>query len=109
MFPPAVLIRWIDALLAQLTLHCALWLGPYALMRREILDPVHALALGAQLVFSTLFALLEEVLVQVGDLYDLPALPALREHRTLLPVVDVQGLLVEALVETPTKTTRHLL
>ena len=59
----------------------------------------HGVALVAVLVLLPILALFNQVVVQRGNLDHLLTLPARRQHRALFPVVNIDGLLVEVLIE----------
>lgn len=69
----------------------------------ELLLEEDGLAGVVVLVLVHLVALLQQMFLNLLDLDHLVAFPASGEHRTLFPVVDVQGLLVEARVLSATE------
>lgn len=69
----------------------------------------HSDALGTLFILFSILALLNQMFVESRDLYDLLALPARSQHRALLPVVDINRLLVEVLIETTTEVADLLI
>ena len=83
----SILIRWKDTYCAKRALHCTIRLGSNALVPIKVLILKHRVALVTMLVFVLVLTLFSQVIVQGLNLDDLLALPAGREHWTLLPVM----------------------
>ena len=103
MLTPALNSRWKHWLRTQRAPDSACWLGPDALMAVKVLLPDHLLAVGMIVVVVRILALFNQVLVHLLDLDDLVTLPTRRQHWTLLPIVNVDGLIVEARIVSATK------
>ena len=86
-----------------------MWLRPDALVPVEILILKHCAALVAVFVLLPVLTLVQQMVVQGLDLNDLLTLPAGREHGALLPVVDVDRLLVEHLIVASAKVARFFI
>lgn len=71
---------------------CRTW--RVALVVVKLVRKDNLLALRMILVFASMLALIEKMLLDVLDLDDLLALPARREHGAILPVVHVKRLFV---------------
>lgn len=93
---------------AKRTLRRTRRLRSHVLMAWELLAQEHNLAFVALLVLVRILTFLDQVLVHLRDLDYLLALPARRQHGTLLPVMDIDRLLVEVLVERPAEIANLL-
>lgn len=107
MFLPSFVVVGVHALSAERAL-CSTWrLCFLALMVWKLFREKDGLALGTEFVFGHVLAFLKQVLLNLFDLNDLLALPAAGQHRTLLPVMDVQRFLVEGRVLSLAEVAAH--
>ena len=103
MLTPALHSCWKHWLRTQRAPDSACWLGPDALVAVKVLLPDHLLAVGMIVVVVRILALFNQVLVHLLDLDDLVTLPTRRQHWTLLPIMNVDGLTVEARIVSAAK------
>ena len=92
------MIRWEYTYRAEGTLGGACGLRSNTLVAVEVRLLEYTVALVAKAISVPVLTLLDQVLIERLDLNDLLTLPAGRQHRTLLPVVYVNGFFVEVLV-----------
>ena len=95
----AFLTRWENTNSAQRALGSASGLGAHALVPVEVCIQIDRVALVAGFVLVAVLALLNQMVVERRYFYDLFTLPACRQHWALFPVVNVDGLLIEIIVE----------
>ena len=105
----SILIGWKDTYCAKRALHCTIRLGSNALVPVKVLILKHCVALVTMLVFLLVLTLFSQVIVQGLNLDDLLALPAGREHWTLLPVMYIDWLVIEAFIVAFTKVASLLI
>jgi len=96
---------WENTHRAKRTFSRACWFRSWALMSWEIFFKQNLLAFGTILVLIRVLALFDKMFVHALDLNHLFALPAGSEHRTLFPIVDVDGLLVKIFIIHSTEIT----
>lgn len=84
------------------------WFGSWALVSWIIFLKQNLLAIRTTLVLIRVLALLHQMLVHALDLNYLFALPTCSEHGALLPVVDVDRLLIEIVVKRSTKVAHFI-
>lgn len=109
MFLPPLYVDWKDNRSAEWTLGGTRWLWFQAVVPGVVFLEQHSDALGTLFILFSILALFNQMFVEGRDLYDLLALPARSQHRALLPVVDINRLLVEVLIETTTEVANLLI
>ena len=92
------MIRWEYTYRAERAFCGACGLGSDTLVAVEVRLLEYTVAFVAKAISVPVLTLLNQVLIERLDLDNLLTLPAGRQHRTLLPVVYVNGFFVEVLV-----------
>ncbi len=93
---------------AKRTFSRTCWFRSWALVSWIIFLKQNLLAIRTTLVLIRVLALLHQMLVHALDLNHLFALPTCSEHGALLPVMDVDRLLVEIVVKRSTKVAHFI-
>jgi hypothetical protein len=94
LFPTANWIRKY-VLSTERTLLSARWFRSYTLVVVKVFSQHNLLALVVHFVLIRVLALLNQMLVQLRNFYNLFTLPACRQHRTLLPIVKIDWLRIK--------------
>ena len=98
MMTEAFLVGWEYTYRAERALCGAIGLRSDTLVAIEVRLQEYTVALVAKTIPVSVLALLNEVLIERLDFNDLLTLPASGQHRTLFPVVYIDGFFVEVLI-----------
>ena len=103
MLLPAIFVIRKDSLSAEWASCSAVWFWPHAFMTFELFHQENWLAPRVEFILTHLRTFFQKMVFNMLHLYHLVTLPACRQHRALLPVVNVKGLLVKWRVVSITK------
>ena len=98
MVAESFLVWWEDANRAKRAFDSTSRLRLGALVAVEVIILEDWIAFVTLFIVVTILALLNEMFIKRGDLNDLLALPARCQHRTFLPVMDINWLFIEVLI-----------
>ena len=104
MLLPATFVPWMNTLFAKLALNSTLRLRFNTIMRFKVFHSKHTFAFRAKLIFRTLFAFLQKMLIKAWNFNYLAAFPALSKHRTIFPIMNIKRFLIESVIVASTET-----